>query len=440
LSTQQVVPFRQNSAAVTREEFGATQTQQLSIGATAGEAIAAREQAVVQARYIMAMQRPRKINDVRIRLLEACKRPRFAETARYARPVGREKNKKTGQWEEKIATGPSIRFIEAAVQTMGNIAIEPTIVFDSPTQRCVRVTGTDLETNMTWAEEIILDKRVERKKPKEGQTIIGKRINSQGDEVYLVEASDDEMLQKQFQIVSKRARKIGERLIPADIIEECMDMVLITQATQDAEDPDAAKKRIFDVYAAIDVMPSDLEQLLGHSLDRVSPKELQMLRGLYASMKDGELSWEEIMVKHAADPAGSAAAADEIAQKKLAELNAKKQQNATAKQDNTGAPTRPAPPAAEAKTQTKPVDGAPEGRINETQVIKLKEICQFYQIPHEVVLQVLDEYRWKNFESVTADLFGEITEKLEAAGKSRTPAEGPESETKPSTPKFGGKK
>jgi hypothetical protein len=430
LSSQQLVPFRQNSStAVTREEFGATETQQLSIGATAGEAIAAREQAIVQARFIMATQKPRKINDVRIRLLEACKRPRFAETARYARPVGREKNKRTGQWEEKIATGPSIRFIEAAVQTMGNIAIEPTIVFDSPTQRCVRVTGTDLETNMTWAEEIILDKRVERKKPKEGQTVLAKRINSQGDEVFIVEASDDEMLQKQFSIVSKRARKIGERLIPADIIEECMDMVIVTQAKQDAEDPNAAKNRIMDTYAAIDVMPSDIEQLLGHSLDRISPKELQTLRGLYASMKDGEVSWEEIMIKHASDPSGSVAAAEEVAQRKLAELNAKKQPQSKATDK----------PAAEVKPEPKPEasDTIPTGLINETQAVKLREICNFYSIPGPAVMEILGEYRWENFESVTADLFSEVAERIEAVGK-KTMA--PPAETKTSTPKFGGKK
>ena len=68
---------------------------------TAG-ALAAQAKAAVEARYIMAMQRPRDWDQVRLSLLKECDRTNFAEVAIYRKPVG------------QGIEGPSIRFAEAA--------------------------------------------------------------------------------------------------------------------------------------------------------------------------------------------------------------------------------------------------------------------------------------------------------------------------------------
>ena len=57
-------------------------------GETASSSVAARAKAEVEARAIVALQRPRSVNQFRIGLLESCRRSRFAETARYSKPVG----------------------------------------------------------------------------------------------------------------------------------------------------------------------------------------------------------------------------------------------------------------------------------------------------------------------------------------------------------------
>jgi hypothetical protein len=53
----------------------------------------------------MAMQRPRSYDQSRIKILEACSRPAFAEKVEYSKPVG----------GGKPIVGPSIRFAELAL-------------------------------------------------------------------------------------------------------------------------------------------------------------------------------------------------------------------------------------------------------------------------------------------------------------------------------------
>ena len=86
---------------------------------TAAVAVAERAKAEVQARYIVAMQRPRDVDEARVRILDHCKRRRFAEAARYAKPIGKESIR-----------GPSIRFVEAALQEYGNIVAECRVTYE----------------------------------------------------------------------------------------------------------------------------------------------------------------------------------------------------------------------------------------------------------------------------------------------------------------------
>ncbi len=82
------------------------------IGGTAIErALAAKEIASVQARYVMAAARPRSWMEARTRILRECERPGFAEAAWYSKPIG----------AGKSVGGLSIRFAEAAARYAGNV-------------------------------------------------------------------------------------------------------------------------------------------------------------------------------------------------------------------------------------------------------------------------------------------------------------------------------
>lgn len=287
MATTEITRVGAIAGEVTRQEFGVQQTEKR--GETAAMAVAAREQAAVQARFVMAERNPRNIERFRVEILDECRRPAFAAVARYAKPVG------GGQ---KVY-GPTIRFIEAAIRCFRNLAPEVFTVFDSPTMRIVRVSVTDLESNICYANEIQIEKQVERKgyngKAPEGREVLGQRLNTNKDIVYIVAATEDEVLVKQAALVSKSIRTQAQRLLPGDVIEESMALVLAVQAKKDADDPAASLRNLIDAFHNLNVDPKDLEAWAGKPLDRLQPKQLQELREIYAAIKDGEMSWDDIM-------------------------------------------------------------------------------------------------------------------------------------------------
>ena len=250
---------------------------------TAAMVLAAQAKALVEARYLIAIRQPRDLDTVREKLLKECKRPSFAQVARYKKPIG------AGVF------GPSIRFAEAAIRYMGNIDVQTPTIYDDREKRIMRVIVNDLETNTAYSTDITIEKVVERRQLKEGQVPIRSRLNSENKIVYLVEALEDDLLNKTNALVSKAIRTNGLRVVPGDIVDECMDLVIETQRTRDAQDPDAAKRTIFDAFAVLGVTVDQIKTHLGHAADVLTPKELVDLRALYSAIKDGETSWREVM-------------------------------------------------------------------------------------------------------------------------------------------------
>lgn len=253
-------------------------------GETASSAVAAREKAAVEARFLVALHRPRNPDTARVRILNACKRPRFAEGAKYAKPVGGSK-----------VVGPSIRFVEEALRQWGNIDIQTPVVFDDDERRIVRVSVTDLETNTSFSSDVTLTKTVERRNPKNGDEIVRQRTNSTGQTVYIVRADEDAFLNKQNAGISKAIRNNGLRVVPSDVVEEAMDEVEETLHNEDAKDPSATRKRLTDAFYALGVMPEHIAALLGHALESMTPAELTLLRTIYTALKDNETTWAEAL-------------------------------------------------------------------------------------------------------------------------------------------------
>lgn len=270
---------------IARQDMGG---QQLTMQAeTAASAVAAQSQAVVQARYIMAIRNPRDLDDVRTNLLKECERPGFAHVSRYKKPIGRG------------IVGFSIRFAEAAARCMKNIESFPQILWEDDHRRIVRFTVTDLESNLTYSRDVTIDKTVERRSLKQGQVALSVRTNSEGVPTYLVPATEDDVAQKQGIAESKSIRNSILRLVPGDILDECETKIAETIANRAAKDPDGERKNIADVFSRLGVMPSNLKQYLGHELAGSTPAELIHLREVWSTLKAGEASWPDIMeAKH----------------------------------------------------------------------------------------------------------------------------------------------
>jgi hypothetical protein len=407
------------------EQFGGREIQMSR--ETASEASAAQAQAEIQARYIMAERHPRKIENFRVILLKECDRPRFAEMAIYKKPVGKKKDRygkeiidpKTNKPIEDIKEGPSIRLIEVALQHYKNVLSQATVLYENDEIRIDRIGVTDLENNVTFMKDIAVPKRVERRgfkkgnkvEPPSGRTVISERQNSYGDVVYLVQATDDEVRIKESALTSIEIRNNGRRLLPQDIIEEAMDACRATAERQDAQDPNAAKRKVIDSFATLDLLPSDLEMLLGHSLDRISPPELALLRGVFVGIRDGEATWDEVMASHAAE--GSTEAAKDVAEKKILDLQ--KQQE------------KPVPPAATSIVHPEGTEFADEGKQ-----MDLLTAAQDKGISQKDLRQILIKHGCDKLPQIPIDVFSLIL-----ADVNTDPA--PRTEEKPKLT-FGGKK
>lgn len=271
----------QRGAMVVREEFGANQAATQAETSTA--AVAAQARASVEARYLVAMKRPRDWDQVRTGLLKECQRPGFADVARYRKPIG------------KGVEGFSIRFAEAAMRHMGNLYPEVSTVYDDREKRIVQVAVTELEGNVTLSRQITIDKTVERTVLKDGQIPLAKRTNSRGATTYVVAATEDDLLNKENALVSKALRGHLLRLLPGDIQDEAEELIRKTLNDRAAKDPDSERKKLVDAFASLNVQPKDLREYLGHEIGTAAPAEIVELRKVYTSVRDGEAAWHEIL-------------------------------------------------------------------------------------------------------------------------------------------------
>jgi hypothetical protein len=356
-TTTEIVHRPNNGAEIVRQEFGAVQTQQNY--ETAAQAIAMREKTATEARYVVARHNRRNIEQFRTELLADCQRPTFAEKVEYAKPVG--KKFVDGKWIQSYAYGPTIRFIETAIQRYGNVYPEVSTVHESPAARICRVSVTDLERNITYATEVVIEKKVERKgkknnkgefDPPEGREVVSVRLNSYNEPTFTVLATEDEVLVKQNALLSKALRTNAQRLLPYDIVEEAILAAKDTLRNHDAQNPDAAKRRLIDAFARLGVQPVDLESYLGKSINKpLVPAEIETLRAIYTAIKDGELTWEAVLASK--EQTGSEELQNEVRDRKLAEAKAAVDQGKPAGEtgEAKSAAAEPTQPEADAAAQ-----------------------------------------------------------------------------------------
>ena len=296
----------------------------MSASESAAIAMATQQKAIVEARYKMALARPRDLDLVRQKMLKDASRPSFATVAIYHKPVG------------NGIEGPSIRFVESAIRNMTNILTETSTVSEDDERRVIRVAVSDLETNTYFSQDVTVTKTVERRKLPQGEKPIRVRANSNGQPIYILHATDDEILNKQNALISKAVRTLGLRLIPGDLVDEALWEIKKTMAQQDRQDPDAAKHRIIDAFAQLGVSVEALKEFVGHELSALTPNEIQLLRTTYTSIKDGETSWKAVMD----DKAEKEANAKEKQKQASAPTSAKKAETKKAESVTEKAQTR----------------------------------------------------------------------------------------------------
>lgn len=245
--------------------------------------LAAQLQAEVQAAVIQAERSPRNWDQVREKLLRECKRTSFAKAARYNKPVG------------KGVQGFSIRFAEAAIQCAKHVHTTTRTIWEDDEQRKILVKVWDAQEGVSYADEVTIEKTIERRSIPDGAEVIRTRKNKQGDLLYILRATEDDLLNKVNAAKSKSIRNSGLRLIPGWLVEEAFQEIKATVKNADEKDPDAAKFEIFDAFGELGVDVASLKKFIGHDAQALTPKELQTLRGLYMEIREGNTTMYEVL-------------------------------------------------------------------------------------------------------------------------------------------------
>jgi hypothetical protein len=377
----------------------------------------AHAQAVVQARYVMAIQRPRNEDDFRSKLMKAVKDPEFAALCEYARPVGKEKNDQ-GKWVEKIAKGPTIHLLRTALRLFGNNSSEPAVITETPDLRIGAVTISDYETNFHVVRTFTIEKRIEKRgyqnrqtrtvEPPPGREILGTRINSDGEEVYIVRMNLDELRKEELRQTALAKRAAAEEFLPRHIIRAALlEAVKITQYA-DAKDPQGAKNKLIDAFVELRIMAADIEQYLGHTLERLSSDELSDLRGVWTRISNEEASWEECLRER--NPSGSTEDADKVRAAKLAALT----QTAAATVD------KPAEKGTDQSVKVETVDAPPGDKrfITTDQAQEFAQIIHANNLDDEQISKLVKAGGADRYDQMRPDLF-DVVLKMARATKGK---------------------
>jgi len=387
------------------QTVGFGQSEIVPYAETAARAVAEREKAAVQARYIVAHQNRRNIEQFRVELKKECQRPGFAAVARYSKPQGNTR-----------IEGPSIRFVEAALRCYRNIFPEVSTVYDDDRMRICRVVVVDLEANTGYATEVQIQKTVERRgfenkktgeiEPPKGREVLGERVNTYGDPVYICVATDDEVITKQNALISKAIRTQGLRLLPGDIVEEMQQIIVgaLKGEFEDANKREAAIKAVIDGFAKLKIQPIDIEAWAGKPIDRISTKEWNDLREIGQSIRDGESTWDDEMREK--NPSGEPGQSEKVAEQKIASLRGGKQEQ------------KPEPPKQEPPPDTTEY-------INEEQHLNLLTVAADSGWSQADINAMLKQAGIENAMKIPAARYADVVEVIRTSPKEKEPAPGP---------------
>jgi len=251
-------------------------------GEMAMSASSAAARARLEAAVVLAMRNPRDEDEARTRILDRCADPVFAKEACY------------DLTKYDRGEGFTIRFAEEMLLSWKNVGIRRQLLYQDEKMRVVNVAGTDYEANITYDTDVTVHKTVERRSNKNRETL-KRRINSQGQEVYIVRATEEETDTKEAALVSKAIRTQGLRLIPSHIKKEAWNACMATQKGTIRKDPKSAKQNMVLDFSTLGVTAKMIEDLIGHPASAATDDEMDDLLNIYNAIVDGATTWDEVV-------------------------------------------------------------------------------------------------------------------------------------------------
>jgi hypothetical protein len=169
--------------------------------------------------------------------------------------------------ETKVVKGPSIRLAEIIMQNWGNLRVWATVIESRPEYIRARGSAWDVQTN-AWGNEEVIVPTLDRH---------GKPLHDRLRIIY------------QQVAISKALRNAILRVIPRSVVNTVMQAI----ERQQPVTPKAIAG-IRDWLRRVGVSEATACRVVGaQSLDNLTPAQLSTLRGIYAAIRDGEMTVEE---------------------------------------------------------------------------------------------------------------------------------------------------
>lgn len=238
-----------------------TTTESTELAVSSAQEMARAE---IESSITIARKFPRDESQAFARLMKSCKRPSFAKGVEYSYPRG-----------GKQIHGPSVKVAREAARLWGNLRHGLEIVRDDEDSRQIRGYAWDVETNVKVSAEHEFRKLIFRKKDgwiKPDERDLRELTNKHG-----------AILQRNCLL----------QILPPDLIEDAVNESLMTMRDDDAKDPEGARKRLIMAFESLNISPKMLSKYLGHPVDELQPEGVEELRGIFASIKDGNSKWAD---------------------------------------------------------------------------------------------------------------------------------------------------
>jgi len=179
--------------------------------------------------------------------------------------------------ETKVVKGPSIRLAEIIMQNWGNLRVWATVIESRPEYIRARGSAWDVQTN-AWGNEEVIVPTLDRH---------GKPLHDRLRIIY------------QQVAISKALRNAILRVIPRSVVNTVMQAI----ERQQPVTPKAIAG-IRDWLRRVGVSEAVACRVVGaQSLDNLTPAQLSTLRGIYAAIRDGEMTVEEAFAAEVSEEA-----------------------------------------------------------------------------------------------------------------------------------------
>lgn len=234
-----------------------------------------REMAEAIGQMQMAKAFPRDVLSARDRILNACARPRLAETACYTYARGGTE-----------VTGPSIRLAEMLAQNWGNITFGIRELEQRNGESTCEAFAWDMETNARQTK-VFQVPHIRYTKTRGAQALTDPR------DIYELVANNG----------ARRLRACILGVIPGDIVEEAVQACESTMKTKFEVTPERIKGMVAK-FAEFGIEKAQLEAKIQRRIDAMEPAQMANLGKIYNSLKDGMSKPEDWFPKIENGPTG----------------------------------------------------------------------------------------------------------------------------------------